>query len=292
MNLLVTGSSGFVGTNFVKNSSDINIIEVDLLTQNVTEIDFTGIYSILHLAAIAHQMKRAPEKQYFMINRDLAFELAKKAKSQGVRHFVFMSTAKVYGESTTGKSAWDEDSECNPKDAYGKSKYEAEKLIQSLEDWNFKVAIVRSPLVYGAGVSANMLNLVKLVNGLPLLPLGGINNRRSMVYVGNLVALLQHIIKIQASGVFIAGDQLPLSTTVLIKLIANSFPKKIYLISIPGFLRKWVSKLNPSIVERLFGSLELDNSKTNHKLSFVPPYTSEDGIREMVQWYIKKKTTK
>jgi len=286
--LIITGSSGFIGTNFTKNTNDLSIVEVDLLTQNVDDINFAGIESILHLAALVHQMKGAPEEQYFKINRDLALEVAKKAKSQGVKQFVFMSTAKVFGESTTGKPAWDENSECHPQDAYGKSKFEAEKLLLDLQDEHFKVAVVRSPLVYGVGVKANMYNLVKLVNQCPILPLGGISNVRSMVFVGNLVALLKHIIQSQAAGIFIAGDKQPLSTTQLTKLIAKASQKKIVLIKIPGFIRNLVKAIKPSIVERLFGSLELDNNSTNKKLGFIPPYSSEDGIREMVEWYKEK----
>lgn len=291
MNLIITGSSGFIGANFIKNTNDLSIVEVDLLTQKVNDINSSGIDTVLHLAALVHQMKGAPEEQYFKINRDLALEVAKKAKLEGIKHFVFMSTAKVFGESTTGKPAWDENSECHPEDAYGRSKFEAERLLLDLQDEHFKVAVVRSPLVYGVGVKANMYNLVKLVNRCPVLPLGGINNVRSMVYVGNLVALLKHIIQTQASGIFIAGDKQPLSTTQLTQLIATASHKKIVLIKVPEFIRNLLKRVKPSIVERLFGSLELDNTKTNSELRFIPPYSSEDGIREMVNWYKKTRAS-
>lgn len=289
MNLLITGSSGFVGTNFIKGASAFNIKEVDLLTQKVADIDFMGVESVLHLAALVHQMNGAPEELYFKVNRDLAYEVAKKAKDDGVKQFVFMSTAKVFGESTTGKLAWDENSDCNPIDPYGKSKYEAEKLLFHLHDENFRVAVVRSPLVYGAGVKANMYNLVKLVNQVPILPLGGVSNNRSIVYVGNLIALLKHIIQTQASGIFIAGDKEPLSTTQLVQLVAQASKKKIRLIRIPKFILNIAKKINPSIVDRLFGSLAIDNQSTNTQLGFIPPYSTEDGICEMVEWYKKEK---
>jgi UDP-glucose 4-epimerase len=286
MKVIVSGSSGFIGTNFIKNSENLSIVEVDLLTQTVEDINFAGIDSVLHLAALVHQMRGAPEEQYFKINRDLALELAAKAKSQGVKQFVFMSTAKVFGESTTGKSAWNENSECNPQDTYGRSKYEAEKLLLGLQNEYFKVAVVRSPLVYGIGVKANMYNLVKLVNRFPVLPLGGINNVRSIAYVGNLVALLKHIIFTQASGIFIAGDREPLSTTKLVELISMASDKKVILFKTPGFMLQLARLIKPSIVDRLFGSLELDNTSTNVKLGFTPPYSVEEGINEMVKWSI------
>lgn len=287
--ILIPGSSGFIGTYFIKNSPELNIVELDLLTQNVDEIDFSGINSVLHLAALVHQMQGAPEAQYFKINRDLAYEVAKRAKEQNVKHFVLMSTAKVFGESTTGKPAWNEHSECHPEDAYGKSKYEAEKLIRGLEDENFKVAIVRSPLVYGVGVKANMYKLVKLVDRIPMLPLGGIQNKRSMVYAGNLVALLKHIIAKQASGVFIAGDRSSLSTSELILMIGNALNKRIYLVKVHPFIKSIIAKIKPSIVDRLFGSLELDNASTNEKLGFVPPYATDEGINKMVEWFKSQK---
>lgn len=284
-NTLITGSSGFVGTNFIALSSNFNIRTVDLLVVNPTDINFEAIDSVIHLAAIVHQMKGASEQLYFKINRDLAFEVAKRAKDQGVKQFVLMSTAKVYGESTIGSAYWNENSACKPLDPYGKSKYEAEKLIRGLEDENFKVAIVRSPLVYGAGVKANMFSLIRLVDRLPILPLGGIHNERSIVYIGNLVALLTRIIEDQASGVFIAGDRSPLSTTEMIQLIAAGFKKRVFLPRVPRFVLDVLRKLFPSIIDRLYGSLVLDNSNTNRVLNFVPPYSSEDGLREMVEWY-------
>jgi nucleoside-diphosphate-sugar epimerase len=284
-NVLVTGSTGFIGTCFVKNNDIFNITEVDLITNDVNKIVFAEVNTVLHLAGLVHQMKGAADKQYFKVNRDLAFEVAKMAKAHKVAQFVLMSTAKVFGEITTEKNGWNENSVCNPQDTYGKSKYEAEKLIRSLEDESFKVAIVRSPLVYGPGVKANMLSLVKLVDRVPILPFGGINNLRSMVYVGNLVALLKHIIEKQVSGVFIAGDRSPLSTMDLAELISKALGKKRVLIQFPKFVLNVANLFKPTYVYRLFGSIVLDNSSTNKSLEFLPPYTSEEGILDMVNWY-------
>ena len=285
--VLITGSSGFVGRHFIKNASEFTIHEIDLLRKKPEEIDFSNIESVLHLAAIVHQMKGGIEEEYFRVNRDLAFEVAKQAKAQGVKQFILMSTAKVYGESTTGTVSWNEKSQCFPKDAYGKSKWEAENLIRGLEDESFKLAIIRSPLVYGEEVRANMLNLIKLVVRLPVLPLGGINNSRSLVYVGNLVVIIKRIIQKQASGIFIAGDKTPVSTSELITLIAKSLNKRIRLIKMPDFMVNGVKFIKPSIINRLYGSLELDNSKTNEILKFSPPFSTEQGISEMVIWYLK-----
>lgn len=285
MNIVITGSSGFIGTNFIKMSPNFIIKEVDLLTTQIEMIDFSGIDSILHLAALVHQMKGAPEDLYFKVNRDLAFNVAQRAKEYGVKHFVLMSTGKVYGESSKETYLFNEESPCNPLDPYGISKLEAEQLIKGLEDENFKVAIIRSPLVYGSGVKANMFNLIKLVDKIAILPFGGINNFRSVVYIGNLVALLQHIINNQVSGIFIAGDKSPISTTELVKLIGKGLGKKRRLIKVPKWILKIASYIKPAFVDRLFGSLVLDNSHTNDFLKYIPPYSSEEGLRDMVAWY-------
>jgi len=284
--VLVTGSSGFLGRRFIKDSNEFDIIEVDLLKQDVTDIDFSGIDSVLHLAALVHQMKRAPEEEYFKVNRDLAFEVAKNAKNQGVKHFILMSTVKVYGEYTIENEAWNEKTNCKPTDPYGKSKLEAEKLISALEDNKFKVVIIRSPLVYGAGVKANMLSLIKLVDKVPVIPLGGINNKRSFVYIGNLIALIKVIIDQQSSGIFICADDKALSTTELIGFIAKSLGKKRILIK-ANLLFRLIGYFKPDIIKRLFCSLELDNKLTNETLEFIVPYSVEQGIDEMINWYKK-----
>lgn len=283
--IAITGSSGFIGSFFIKNTTEFSILEVDLLNHKIEDIDFTGVESVLHLAAIAHQKSLDNEELYYSVNRDLAFETAKRAKSQGVKQFVLMSTVKVYGEYTNNITPWDENSICSPVDVYGKSKHEAEALIRGLQDETFKVAIIRSPLVYGAGVKANMYNLIKLVDRFPIIPFKGINNKRSMVYIGNLIALIKQIINKQVSGIFIPADKEPLSTSQLCIYIAKSLNKRVWLIKIPKFLLNISEKIKPSIYNRLFGSLFVNNLKTNEDLQFLPPFSSEQGIDMMVKWF-------
>jgi UDP-glucose 4-epimerase len=201
-----------------------------------------------------------------------------------------MSTVKVYGESTTNSDPWDEGSKCLPEDAYGKSKLEAEKLIRKLEDDNFKVSIIRAPLIYGPGVKGNLISILKLVNKFPILPLGNIKNKRSMVYVGNIIELIKHIIKTSKSGVFLGGDNRVLSTTELCQIVAKGLNKKLILISIPNLFICMAKKIKPNIIERLWGSLEINNHITNQTLVFTPPYSVEYGMAEMICWFksIKK----
>jgi UDP-glucose 4-epimerase len=284
-NIAVTGASGFVGSYLVRTLKDLIIDELDLLTLSVEEIDFSKYDTIIHLAALVHQMKGAEDELYYKINRDLAFNVATKAKAQGVKQFLFMSTAKVFGESSDKGFSYDESSQCNPFDSYSKSKFEAEKLINSLCDDEFKVAIIRTPLVYGPGVRGNMLSLMNLIDKCPILPLNEINNARSIVFIGNLVALINRIIEKNVSGVFIAGDKFPLTTTELIKIIIKSMKKKRILFKLPKWMLNLILKVKPALSNRLFGSFVLDHSDTNKRLDFSPPYDSEDGILEMVNWY-------
>ena len=278
--LLITGSNGFVGNYFInkyKNKYDIKIFS--FLKDDINSLDCSDIDVVFHLSALVHQMDGASCEEYERVNVSQALELAKKAKESGIKHFVFMSTVKVYGEETDSK--YSENSICNPEDDYGKSKLKAEKLLLELESENFRVSIIRTPIIYGYGVKANIKSLINLVNKVPLLPFGKIENKRSMVYIGNLCHLVDEIIIQKKSGVFLASDDEPISTSRLIELIAKNLDKKIYIVKIP-FFESLLKILKPSFHKRLYGSLEVDNTITKEKLNLQNPYSVEDGIRLMI----------
>jgi nucleoside-diphosphate-sugar epimerase len=226
-------------------------------------------------------MGGATKEEYEKINVRQTIDLAKKAKSSGVNHFIFMSTVKVYGEETNNK--YTENSVCKAEDEYGKSKLKAEQELLGLSDegLGFSVSIVRTPIVYGYGVKANIKSLVKLTSKVPVLPFGGIHNKRSMVYIGNLCHLVDVVVGQQKSGVFLAADDEPLSTTRLIELIAKSLDKKVYLLKIP-FFETLLKIVKPSFHKRLYGSLEVDNTITKEKLNLVNPCSVEEGIKLMI----------
>ncbi|MCT7601865.1 NAD-dependent epimerase/dehydratase family protein [Aliarcobacter butzleri] len=281
MNLLITGSNGFVGNYFInkyKEKYDIRIFS--FLKDDINTLDCNTIDIVFHLSALVHQMGGASANEYEKINVIQTIELAKKAKESGVKHFVFMSTVKVYGEETNSK--YTENTVCNPEDDYGKSKLKAEQELQKLEDENFKISIIRTPIVYGYGVKANIKNLINLVNKVPVLPFGKIKNKRSMVYIGNLCHLVDEIIIQKKSGIFLACDDEPFSTSKFIELIAKNIEKKTYLIKIP-FFESLLKILKPSFHKRLYGSLEIDNTITKEKLNLKNPYDVEDGIKLMIK---------
>lgn len=278
--LLITGSNGFVGSYFINKYKDkYEIKTFSFLKDDINSLNCSDIEVVFHLSALVHQMGGASAHEYKRVNVTQTLQLAKKAKESGVKHFVFMSTVKVYGEETLNK--YSEDTICTPEDEYGKSKLKAEFELQKLEDENFKVSIVRTPIVYGYGVKANIKSLVNLVNKIPVLPFGSIENKRSMVYIGNLCHLVDVVIDQQKSGLFLASDDEPLSTSRLIELIAKNLDKKIYLVKIP-FFESLLKIVKPSFHKRLYGSLEVDSSITKEKLNLKNPYRVEDGIRLMI----------
>ena len=281
MKLLITGSNGFVGSYFINNyKNKYDIKTFSFLKDDINSLNCKDIDVIFHLSALVHQMGGASVEEYEKVNVTQTLELAKKAKESGVKHFVFMSTVKVYGEETSNK--YSENSHCNPEDECGKSKLKAEKLLLELENENFKVSIIRTPIIYGYEVKANIKNLVNLVNKISILPFGNIQNKRSMVYIGNLCHLVDEVIIQQQSGIFLASDDEPLSTSRLIELIAKNLDKKIYLIKIP-FFESLLKTLKPSFHKRLYGSLEVDNTLTKEKLNLKNPYSVEGGIRLMIK---------
>lgn len=285
MNLLLSGASGFVGTYFLENyTKNHNIIVYSFLKDSFENLELNSVETVVHLSALVHQMGGATKSEYERVNVIQTLDLAKKAKLSGVRHFIFMSSVKVYGEESN--SAYAENSICKPKDEYGKSKLNAEQALKKLEDKDFLVSIVRTPIVYGYGVKGNIKSLINLVDRVPILPFGDINNKRSMVYIGNLCYIVDMIINKSLAGIFLASDEKTLSTKEFIKSIAKVLEKKVYLINIP-FFAIILKKIKPSFYKRLYESLEVDNSDTMQKLfsdaKISLPYSVKDGIRYMIK---------
>ena len=287
--VLITGANSFVGTNFQSFSQYKDVAEISLFENKPEDINFGKYDVVLHLAAIVHQSKKIPESEYFNVNRDLCLRVAEHAKKAGVKQFVFLSTVKVYGEFVPKFGLCNENSKCIPDDAYGKSKYEAELGIKKMEDVNFTVSIIRTPIVYGDGVKANMLRILKLVEEFPILPFGKMNNKRSITYVENLVGFIDQIIEKSASGIFIAKDENAISTTELVNYLSKHLGKKIALFKLPQIFIRIGAFFIPGIFDRLYSSLEFDNKKTKKELNYNPPFSTEEGIKIMVISYKKGK---
>jgi nucleoside-diphosphate-sugar epimerase len=287
--ILITGTNSFIGTNFCKLTKYENHTEISLRKIEISEIDFSKFDVILHLAAIVHQTNAVDTEKYFRVNRDLTSNLAIRAKLAGVRHFIFLSTVKVYGKVKVKSEIWNEESICLPDDAYGKSKYEAEIELKKLESDNFTVSIIRTPIVYGLGVGANFMKLIKLIDAFPVLPFKSVNNNRHYTYVGNLIGYIDRIIEIKASGTFIVMDAEPLATTDLVKKITSLLNRRTVLFRLPQFIIKTWIKLYPGIFDRLYGSFFLDNIQTRTKLQYNPPYSTDEGLGILIGSYLSSK---
>ena len=233
--VLITGANSYIGTSFEKYITKWNqehpkedhliIDTLDMQSPSWKEHDFSKYDSILHLAGIVHQKETESNRElYFKVNRDLAFETAKKAKETGVKQFIYFSTMSVYGLLT---GVIDKNTPENPTNAYGKSKLEGEKLIKSIEDDDFKVAIVRPPMIYGEGCRGNYQTLCKIVDICPIFP--DFPNQRSLVSIENLCNFLFEIIKNENQGLFLPQNPNYVSTTELVKEIALQKGKKIRL---------------------------------------------------------------
>jgi len=285
LTLAITGSSGFIGTNFIKNVKDFQIIGIDLIDQKVSDINFAGVDSVLHLAALVHQMKGASEEQYFKVNKELALEVAQKAKQHGVKLFIQMSTIAVYGNA----SQININSPYQPQNAYGKSKLMADENILKMQTDSFKVAIVRPPLVYGGGKApGNMMRLIKLADKRIPLPFKGSDNKRDFIHINNLVQYLSIIAEKQLNGIHLISDQEPVSTEYLLNTISQCLEKKATLIKVPSFILQLIKAIRPNEYNKLFGTL---NIETNFLFEDkIQRYSVKDGITEMVQWYKSNKT--
>jgi nucleoside-diphosphate-sugar epimerase len=228
---------------------------------------------------------------YQLTNIDGTKHLAEQAVEAGVKRFVFLSSIKVNSESTDQINDIEKftyDDKPNPQDLYAMSKLEAEKRLWKISSrTGLEVVVVRLPLVYGYGVKGNLERLIKLVKSRIPLPLSLVKNQRSMIGMDNLVDLLIRCIDHpEASGkTFLASDGEDLSTPELIKLIASSMGRKANLFPFPISMLKFLGSIfgRREEINRLVGSLRIDDSYTKEILNWTPPISVEEGIRRMVQ---------
>lgn len=306
--ILVTGSNGFVGRELcltlgrrgipyraaVRAGAGPGQVAVGNLNGSTEWHDaLAGCTTVIHLAARVHVMSDTtddPLRAYREVNLDGTLRLARQAVEAGVKRFVFVSSVKVNGEATDGKpfSAADRPAPCDP---YGVSKMEAEAALLELgRETGLEVVIVRPPLVYGPGVKANFLNLVKLVRlGLPL-PFGMANGYRSMVAVENLVDLLiTCATHPNAPGaVFMVSDGQDMHVGDLVRLIAKAMDKKIFLLPVPPLLLRSLAGLagKSAVADRLFGSLQVEMKATQERLQWAPVVSPQTAIGRTVEHFL------
>jgi UDP-glucose 4-epimerase len=286
--ILITGANSFIGTSFEKYikenfQNDYYVETVDMLNPNWRDKSFSGFDSVYHVAGIAHSDtgKVTEERKafYYKINTDLTIKTAKKAKTDGVKQFIFMSSAIVYGDSAPiGKSkVISKDTPVSPANFYGDSKVQAENGLMELADNCFKVVILRPPMIYGPGCKGNYLVLRKFALKLSLFP--NVKNSRSMLFIGNLVKFVRLMIENDEEGVFWPQNAEYSNTSEMVKLIAETHNRKVCLI--PGFT--WALKilsLMTGLVNKAFGSLTYDKVMSEYSRGKYQRYSLAESIRE------------
>lgn len=306
--VLVTGATGFVGSALcaalplqglrvrravrasTRPGTDVVAGHIDGTTDWTAALE--GVDSIVHLAARTHDaldptFRRVDD--YRQLNVAGTRKLAEDAARAGVRRFVFMSSVKVNGESTHGEPFRESDVP-HPQDAYGITKLEAEQVLHGLSQTStMEIVVLRPPLVYGAGVKGNFLRLMGLLaKGVPL-PFGSVRNRRSLIYVGNLVdAIVTALRSSEAAGrTYLLSDGAPMSTPDLLRRLGRALGRDARLLSCPSAVLRAAGAVTGRSQEmaRLTGSLEVDSTRIARELGWTAPHLPEHGFRETADWY-------
>ena len=308
MKIIVTGATGFLGKPLIKQLSNkftkSNIFPV--LRKNSTSFDefspivvddinsttdwtdkLQGIDCVIHCAARVHVMNEADEnplEAFREVNVRGTLQLAQAAAKSGVKRFIFVSSIKVNGESTTGRLPYRSSDTPNPQDPYGISKAEAEEGLKKLaEETGMDVVIIRPPLVYGPGVKANFAAMLKLAStGVPL-PFGCVkHNQRSMVYVENLISLIIECINnpSAANQTFLISDDDDLSTKAFVQGLSMALGKSSFMLPVPNSVFSFAGKIlgKTAMIDRLCGSLQVDINHTKNTLNWRSPYSVEQGF--------------
>ena len=273
--ILITGANSYIGVsfeNYLKKWSDQYFVDtVDMIGGTWREKDFSSYDTVFHVAGIAHtdvgHVSEERKEFYYNINTDLTVETAKKAKSDGGKQFIFMSSAIVYGDSAPiGKSkVINKDTVPSPTSFYGDSKLQAENGILSLQDKNFNVVVLRPPMIYGKGSKGNYPVLSKFAKKLPIFPY--VKNERSMLYIENLCEFVRLMIENKEHGIFHPQNSEYSNTSELVKMIAIANRKKIFIIK--GF--RWVLKIMShatGLVNKAFGSMSYDMLISEYKENY------------------------
>lgn len=313
--VLVTGATGFVGrvlcTRLLADGIHVRgtLLESEALSSLVDGVEpayilplgfetdwrdaLVGIEIVIHLAARVHIMDDAatdPLTEFRKVNVEGTAHLAREAAKAGIKRLVFVSSIKVNGEENV--TSYTQNSLPNPSDPYGISKWEAEQALRCIEaETGLEVVVIRPTLVYGPGVKANFLNMLKIISrGIPL-ALASISNKRSLIYVGNLVdALSICATHPSAAGkTYLVNDGEDVSTPELIRRTAKALGVPARLFPFPLQIMLFAGKLTgkSAVVNRLTGSLTVDSSKIRRELGWVPPFTMDEGLRITAKWHRK-----
>lgn len=273
--ILITGAGSYIGTSFERYLSqwpeDYRVDTLDMQNEAWRQADFAGYDTVFHVAGIAHsdsgRITQQQRELYYRVNTDLAIETARKAKADGAKQFIFMSSAIVYGSSAPlgRKKLITRETPVCPENCYSDSKVKAEQGILPLQDDSFSVVILRPPMVYGPGCKGNYPVLSKLARSLPLFP--EVDNQRSMLYIQNLMEFIRLMVVHEERGIFWPQNGEYVNTTRLAQLIAAAHGRK--LVCVKGLC--WGLKLLRNVtglVDKAFGSLAYDQSLSDYRENY------------------------
>lgn len=278
--VLITGANSYIGVSFENYvhehySSELSIDTVDMIDGSWREKNFSSYDVVYHVAGIAHadvgNVSDEVKAKYYVINTDLAIETAKKAKADGVKQFVFMSSAIVYGDSAPyGKrKRITADTEPQPANFYGDSKWQADKGVRELADERFTVTVLRPPMIYGKNSKGNYPTLVKMAKKLPIFP--DVQNERSMLYIENLCEFLLQVMIKGKDGIFWPQNAEYTRTSDMVKIIGEVSGHKVRVSKtwnwVVGLASHIPGKIS-GLANKAFGNMSYDQSMSKYDFNY------------------------
>lgn len=287
--VLITGANSYIGTTFERwikeNATNITTDTLDMTDILWKTHDFRKYDAIFHVAGIAHaDVGKVTEEEkalYYKVNTDLTIECAQKAKNEGIKQFVFMSSIIVYGESAKigSEKIITNDTELAPANFYGDSKVKAEEGLKKIASNSFKIVILRPPMIYGKGAKGNYSLLSKLARKISFFP--NVQNARSMLYVGNLCKFISLMIENEEEGVFFPQNAEYVQTSEMVAKIAKAHEKKMHLTKLCNPLLSFLGNTNGKIgviVNKAFGNIVYDKKISEYKVDYTI-YDLEESIK-------------
>lgn len=262
--MLVTGAGSYVGTSLAtwlaSASGHYSTDTLDMMNPSWKDHSFSGYDSVFHVAGIAHvTTDSSREALYMAVNRDLAVETAKKARDEGVRQFIFMSSVIVYGQDDPVGSARmiGTDTPVAPVDVYGRSKWEAEQGLRLLETDTFSVAVIRAPMIYGPGSKGNFPRLLHLASWCPVFP--SVGTSRSMLFIDNLCEFVRILVDERASGLYFPQNRQPVDPAAVVREYRRQSGKRTWLVRGLTPLLRFASR-HIGVLRKVLGNLTIDPS--------------------------------
>ena len=273
--ILITGEGSYIGTSFEEFMKQwpekYQVDTLDMIGDDWKKYDFSGYDTVYHVAGIAHsdngKISKETAKLYYEVNTKLTVRTAMKAKKSGVKQFIFMSSAIVYGDSAPigKKKMITKDTPVKPANCYGDSKVKAENGLRKLEDDSFKVVILRPPMIYGKGSKGNYPLMSKLAQKMPIFP--KVDNCRSMLYIENLMEFVRLMIENEENGTFWPQNAEYSNTSELVNMIGKAHGKKVMLVPFCTIPLK-ITSLATGLVDKAFGNLAYDQRISEYKANY------------------------